>query len=84
VGVAATVALVSERPGTKAPVRPERRVEHDPLWGNGGHGFEQVEHLVTDDDPDTALCGVDQTEVPWNQGWPLCEACRAVANNRLS
>jgi hypothetical protein len=43
-----------------------------------------VEHLVTDEDPDTALCGIDQREVPWNQGWPLCEACRAVADGRLS
>ena len=56
----------------------------DPLLGNGGVDFDQVEHLVRDDDPDTALCGVDQTDVPWNQGWPLCEACIAVSDGRMS
>lgn len=70
--------------GSTTPPSPAPRVEADPLHGSGGRGFEQVEHLVTDEDPDTALCGVDQTGVPWNQGWPLCEACRAVADGRLS
>jgi len=74
---------VSERAPTR-PARPLPRVEGDPLYGNGGHAYEEVEHLVTDDDPDIALCGIDQTDVPWNQGWPLCEACRAVADGRLS
>jgi len=73
---------MSER--TRVPLRPGPRVEGDQFWGNDGHAFEEVEHLVTDEDPDTALCGVDQTEVPWNQGWPLCEACRVVAIGRLS
>jgi hypothetical protein len=67
-----------------APTRPRPRVEGDPLGGDRRRVFEQVEHLVTDEDPDTALCGVDQTDVPWDQGWPLCEACRAVADGRLS
>jgi len=49
-----------------------------------GHAFEEVEHLVTDEDPDTALCGIDQANVPWNQGFPLCEACRAAADGRMS
>ena len=66
------------------PTKPERRVEGDPFFGNGGHDFEEVEHLVTDEDPDTSLCGIDQTDVPWNQGWPLCEACRAVAAGRTN
>jgi hypothetical protein len=35
-------------------------------------GFEEIEHLVSDEDPDTALCGVDQTDVPWEQGLPIC------------
>jgi hypothetical protein len=69
---------------SKAPTRPARRVEGDPLYGKDGRDFEQVEHLVTDEEPDTALCGIDQTDVPWNQGWPLCEACRAIADGRLS
>jgi hypothetical protein len=47
-------------------------------------GEEDVEHLVSDEDPDTALCGVDQADVPWNQGFPLCEACQAVADGRMS
>jgi hypothetical protein len=46
--------------------------------------FEECEHLVGDDDPDTALCGVDQTDVPWNQGFPVCQACLAVAQGRMS
>jgi len=74
---------MSDRPST-APAKPAPLVEGDPLYGHGGRDFDQVEHLVTDEDPDTALCGVDQTDVPWNQGWPICEACRAVADGRLS
>ena len=67
---------------TERPLRDQRgRPEHVPLTGRP---FEEVEHLVTDEDPDTALCGIDQTDVPWNQGWPVCEACRAVADGRLS
>jgi len=73
---------VSETPS--APSKPVPRVENDPWFGNAGHDFEQVEHLVPEDDPDTALCGVDQTDVPWDQGWPVCQACRAVADGRLS
>jgi hypothetical protein len=64
--------------------RPKPRVEGDPHFGNGGVDFEQVEHLVDEGDPDTALCGIDQTDVPWNQGWPFCEACVAVSRGRMS
>jgi hypothetical protein len=49
-----------------------------------GDAFEECEHIVREDDPDTALCGVDQTDVPWNQGWPVCQACLAVAEGRMS
>jgi hypothetical protein len=49
-----------------------------------GFRFEECEHIVRDDDPDTALCGVDQTGVPWNQGLPVCQACLAVAQGRMS
>ena len=45
---------------------------------------EECEHLVRDDDPDTALCGVDQAGVPWNQGFPICQACLAVAETELA
>jgi len=78
-----TVRTVTERPST-TPAKPVPRIADEPFYGNDGRDFEQVEHLVTDEDPDTALCGIDQTDVPWNQGWPLCEACRAVADGRLS
>jgi hypothetical protein len=47
-------------------------------------GFEEIEHLVSEEDPDTALCGVDQTDVPWEQGLPICQACVAVSQGRMS
>ena len=75
---------LSPRAGRSAPVTPERRVERDPLFGNNGHDFDEVEHLVSDEDPNTALCGIDQTDVPWDQGWPICEACRAISEGRMS
>jgi hypothetical protein len=53
-------------------------------YGPGGVSFEECEHLVSDEDPDTALCGVDQTDVPWDQGFPLCQACLAVDQARMS
>jgi hypothetical protein len=53
-------------------------------YGPGGTSFEECEHLVSDEDPDTALCGVDQKDVPWNQGFPLCQACVAVAQGQMS
>ena len=58
-----------------------RPVQHR---GGGDTAFEECEHIVRDDDPDTALCGVDQTDVPWNQGLPVCQACVAVAERRMS
>ena len=50
----------------------------------GGNGFLECEHIVSEEDPDTALCGVDQTNVPWNQGLTPCQACVAVAQGRMS
>jgi hypothetical protein len=47
-------------------------------------GFEELCHLVTDEDPDTALCGKDVTGYPWNPPWPRCEACLAVARGAMS
>ena len=58
--------------------------EIEPHFGADGHPFEECEHIVHDHDPDTALCGVDQTNVPWNQGLPPCQACVAVAQGRMS
>ena len=63
---------------------PTRTIVLQPIRGLDGVDFEQVEHIVREDDPDTALCGADQTDVPWNQGWPVCQACVAVAEGRLS
>lgn len=45
---------------------------------------EDVEHIVSMDDPDTSLCGIDQTDVPWDQGFPPCEACVAIAQGRMN
>jgi hypothetical protein len=63
---------------------PTRTLLPRPVRGLDGRAFDEVEHLVRDDDPDTALCGIDQTDVPWDQGLPVCQACAAVAEGRLS
>jgi len=47
-------------------------------------GFEELCHLVTDEDPDTALCGKDVTGYPWNPPWPRCEAWLAVSRNAMN
>lgn len=55
-----------------------------PKYIINGIEYEDVEHIVTEEDPDTALCGVDQTDVPWNQGFPPCEVCLQVARGQLN
>jgi hypothetical protein len=50
----------------------------------GENGFEEVCHLVTDQDPDKALCGKDVTGYPWNPPWPGCEACLAIARGTMN
>jgi hypothetical protein len=50
----------------------------------GDDGFEELCHLVTEQDPDTALCGRDVTGYPWDPPWPRCEACLAVARGEMS
>jgi hypothetical protein len=52
--------------------------------GISDDGFEELCHLVEDADPDTALCGKDVTDYPWNPPWPLCQACVAVATGRAN
>ena len=47
-------------------------------------GFEELCHLVTEEDPDTALCGKDVTGYPWDPPWPRCEACLAVARGDMN
>lgn len=73
-----------------APVRPGpvRLPNVDPACANipgiDDGGFEELCHLVTETDPDTALCGRDVTGYPWNPPWPRCEACLAIARGRLN
>ena len=47
-------------------------------------GFEELCHLVTALDPDTALCGKDVAGYPRNPPWPRCEACLAISRGRMS
>ena len=50
-------------------VKDERRVD-----GPTNEG-EEICHIVTEADPDTALCGKDVTGWPWNPPWPYCVVC---------
>ena len=52
--------------------------------GRSDEGFEELCHLVDDLDVDTALCGKDVTDYPWNPPWPLCQACLAIAEGRAN
>jgi hypothetical protein len=52
--------------------------------GIDDNGFEELCHLVSEADPDTALCGKDVTGYPWNPPWPLCEACLAVSRGEMN
>lgn len=67
---------------------PSRAPNVDPLCVNvpdiGDSGFEELCHLVTEEDPDTALCGKDVTGYPWDPPWPHCEACLAVARGAMN
>lgn len=68
-----------------APVRTPN--VHPDCWnvpGKGDDGFEELCHIVTAEDPDTALCGRDVTGYPWNPPWPKCEACLAVLRNEMN
>ena len=47
-------------------------------------GFEELCHLVTEADPDLALCGKDVADYPWNPPWPMCQACVAVSRGELN
>lgn len=67
---------------------PVRSPNVHPQCGNvprlGDDGFEELCHLVTAEDPDTALCGRDVSGYPWDPPWPRCEACLAVARGQMS
>jgi len=43
---------------------------------------EKICHIVTEEDPDTALCGKDVTGWPWNPPWPYCVVCMDLAQSR--
>ena len=47
-------------------------------------GLEELCHLVTEADPDQALCGKDVTDYPWDPPWPVCQACLAIARGELN
>ena len=63
---------------------PTRTPKTRPTNGGCFTGFEAIEHIVRLDNPDIALCGVDQTDVPWDMGWPPCQACLTVAQGRMN
>ena len=50
-------------------VPKDRRVDGPTNFG------EEICHIVTEDNPDTALCGKDVTGWPWNPPWPYCVVC---------
>ena len=58
-------------------VKEERRVD-----GPANHG-EEICHIVTEEDPDTALCGKDVTGWPWNPPWPYCAVCLDLLHGSL-
>jgi hypothetical protein len=63
-----------------APVHPPN--VHPGCWNVpkfNDDGFQELCHLVTEEDPDTALCGKDVTDYPWDPPWPRCEACLSMA-----
>jgi hypothetical protein len=70
------------------PTAPTRSPNVHPGCHNIPHanddGFEELCHLVTPQDPDTALCGKDVSGYPWNPPWPRCEACLAVARGDMN
>lgn len=57
-------------------VREPRRVD-----GPANDG-EKICHIVTEDDPDTALCGKDVTGWPWDPPWPYCVVCIDLMQSR--
>jgi hypothetical protein len=65
---------------------PTRLPNVDPRCRPGidDNGFEELCHIVTQEDPDTALCGKDVTGYPWDPPWPHCEACLAVMRGEMN
>jgi hypothetical protein len=68
-----------------APVRiPNVHPRCANVPGINDAGFEELCHIVTEQEPDMALCGKDVTDYPWNPPWPRCEACMAVMRGEMS
>jgi hypothetical protein len=57
---------------------PTTRPRSRPTGGPTDEG-EEICHIVTPEDPDTALCGKDVTGYPWNPPWPMCVVCVDLA-----
>jgi hypothetical protein len=74
--VSAAAAAPSRAPNVHPACRNTPRLRDD--------GFEELCHLVTEEQPNTALCGKDVTGYPWNPPWPRCEACLAVARGAMN
>jgi hypothetical protein len=77
---AGAVPPTAARPAVLPNVHPECRN----MPRTGDDGFEELCHLVTEQDPDTALCGKDVTGYPWDPPWPRCEACLSVARGEMN
>jgi hypothetical protein len=43
---------------------------------------EEICHIVTEREPDLALCGKDVSNYPWNPPWPMCVVCVDLAESR--
>ena len=61
---------------TTTPTRPRAAPRQT---GGPTHEGEEICHIVTEEDPDTALCGKDVTGYPWNPPWPMCVVCVDLA-----
>ncbi len=77
---APVVFPLAARPTVAPNVHPQCR--NKPRTNDDG--FEELCHLVTAQDPDTALCGKDVSGYPWDPPWPRCEACLAVARGEMN
>ncbi len=71
-------------PEPAAPSLPNVAPDCAQVPRRSDEGFDEICHIVTDSDPDTALCGHDVSGYPWNPPWPLCQACVDVADGRMN
>lgn len=50
-----------------------------PVHSGPRNDGEKICHIVTEEEPDKALCGKDVTGWPWNPPWPMCVVCVDLA-----